>query len=268
MQLNSQPQPQENLKKVEHWLQQLPDQQPQLVVLPEAFSCFGAGDKAQWQQSQNAEQTHQALTELARKYRVYLCAGTVPTPNGDKFYATSWLFGPDGKELGNYQKIHLFDVDVADNTKQYRESAWATPGQNVVVVDTEFGRVGLAVCYDVRFPELFRLMRQQGAEIIVLPSAFTQVTGAAHWQTLVTARAIEQQVYVVAAGQVGTHANGRQTYGHSMVIDPWGRNLAELADGEGLASAFAEPEQLAEIRNNIPVADHNVWSIKRKYDSN
>src|SRR5690606_27292384 len=150
-----------------------------------------------------------------------------------------------------------------DNTKQYRESAWTQAGDTVVTVPTEFGVLGMAVCYDVRFPELFRALRVAGADILVLPSAFTQVTGAAHWHVLTRARAIEQQCFMVAAAQAGEHANGRETYGHALVIDGWGRILAESTGEQAqLASATADIQQLDQIRSDIPVAQHFLSSLK------
>lgn len=266
LQMSSRPDPQDNLAIVAKLLEQLPAARPQMVVLPEAFSCFGAGDRAQLAMAEIYQdgEVQQQLASLAKQHEVYLVGGTLPVKAGERFAAASIFFGPDGSILNRYDKIHLFDVDVADNTKNYRESKWTQPGSKVVTTETDFGVVGMAVCYDLRFPELFRALRQAGSEIIVLPSAFTQVTGKAHWHTLVRARAIEQQVFVVAPGQVGEHANGRETYGHSLIVSPWGEILAEQEQGEGVVSVSVDIADIESIRAQMPVAQQNQFEVVQK----
>lgn len=260
--MTSSPQPSENLKTIDQLLQQLPAQRPQLVVLPEACLCFGAGDKRQRELAEvyGHGPMQEGLAELALRHKVWLVGGTIPLiehADDAKFSAASLVFNPQGECVARYNKIHLFDVDVADNTRSYRESNWTQAGTEVVTVATEFGVLGLAVCYDVRFPELFRALRSSGADILVLPSAFTQVTGAAHWHILTRARAIEQQCFMVAAAQAGEHANGRQTYGHALVIDAWGKLLAETQGTQpSIATATVKLTELGPIRQDIPVADH------------
>lgn len=268
LQLTSSPDPHQNLQQIEQLLQQLPEHRPQLVVLPEACLCFGAADKRQRQLAELLGQgpLQEALAALAKRYQIWLVAGTFPLIDdldAVKFSAASLVFNPQGECVARYNKIHLFDVTVADGTKHYRESAWTQPGTDIVTVPTEFGVLGMAVCYDVRFPELFRALRLAGADILLLPSAFTQVTGEAHWHTLTRARAIEQQCYLVAAAQTGIHANGRQTYGHALIIDGWGRILADAdPDQPGIATALADVSKLASIRRDIPVIEHFHWSQK------
>lgn len=266
LQMSSRPDPKDNLATVAALLAQLPAARPQLVVLPEAFSCFGAGDKAQLAMAEpyphGAVQTQ--LAALAKQHGIYLLAGTLPVAAGERFAAASLLFGPDGRCLTRYDKIHLFDVDVADNTKQYRESQWTRPGAEVVTAATDVGVVGMSVCYDLRFPELFKALRSAGAEIIALPSAFTQVTGQAHWHALVRARAIEQQVFMVAPNQVGQHDNGRETYGHSIIVSPWGEILAEQTEGEGIISIAVNLADVASIRQQMPVAKQNQFEVIQK----
>ncbi|WP_244595971.1 carbon-nitrogen hydrolase family protein [Pseudidiomarina aestuarii] len=262
VQMTSQAEPAANFATIRQLFKQLPAARPQLVVLPEACLCFGAGDKRQRELAElTGEGSMQAqLAELARDFGVYLVAGTIPLIDDmeqAKFTAASLVFDPQGTCIARYNKVHLFDVDVDDNTKSYRESAWTEAGDEVVTVSTEFGVLGLAVCYDVRFPELFRALRERGADLIVLPSAFTQVTGAAHWHVLTRARAIEQQCALVAAAQVGTHANGRQTFGHALIVDAWGSIVAECEQpSEGLATASIELHKQQQIRANIPVSKH------------
>ncbi|PWW37534.1 UNVERIFIED_ORG: putative amidohydrolase [Idiomarina abyssalis] len=266
LQMSSRPDPQDNLAIVAKLLEQLPAARPQLVVLPEAFSCFGAGDRAQLAMAEPYKdgEVQKQLAALAKKHEVYLVGGTLPVDAGERFSAASILFGPDGAILNRYDKIHLFDVDVADNTKEYRESKWTQPGSNVVTTETDFGVVGMAVCYDLRFPELFRALRQAGSQIIVLPSAFTQVTGKAHWHALVRARAIEQQVFIVAPGQVGEHANGRETFGHSIIVSPWGEILAEQELDEGVVSVSVDVADIESIRKQMPVAQQNQFEVVQK----
>jgi len=266
LQMSSRPDSQDNLAIVAKLLEQLPAARPQLVVLPEAFSCFGAGDRAQLAMAEPYKdgEVQKQLAALAKKHEVYLVGGTLPVDAGERFSAASILFGPDGAILNRYDKIHLFDVDVADNTKEYRESKWTQPGSNVVTTETDFGVVGMAVCYDLRFPELFRALRQAGSQIIVLPSAFTQVTGKAHWHALVRARAIEQQVFIVAPGQVGEHANGRETFGHSIIVNPWGEILAEQELDEGVVSVSVDVADIESIRKQMPVAQQNQFEVVQK----
>ncbi|NMH59953.1 carbon-nitrogen hydrolase family protein [Alteromonas ponticola] len=230
-----------------------------LVVLPECFAFFGASDKAMLEQAEAFAEgpIQQRMAELARKYQCYLVGGTIPikTANPDKFAATSLLYSPTGERLADYQKIHLFDVAVVDNTGSYEESKHTEAGNQIVTVDTEIGRIGMAVCYDVRFPGLFSAMGD--IDILVLPAAFTRATGKAHWHTLLRARAIESQCFVVGANQCGTHANDRKTYGHSLVYSPWGDLLVERPDEPGLAIAECDLRERDTLKQRMPLAQHN-----------
>jgi predicted amidohydrolase len=170
--------------------------------------------------------------------------------------ACSLLIDEQGERVARYDKLHLFDVDVADSCGRYRESDDYAHGQRLVVADTPVGRLGLTVCYDLRFPELYGALREAGAELISVPAAFTALTGAAHWQVLTRARAIETQCYLLAAGQGGGHPGARETFGHSAIIDPWGRVLAEQAQGEALLLAARDAAEQAAIRQRMPVARH------------
>ncbi len=266
LQMSSRPDPQDNLTTVAKLLERLPAARPQLVVLPEAFCCFGAGDRAQLDMAETYQdgEIQRQLASLVKAHGIYLVAGTIPIAAGERFSAASLLFGPDGSIVNRYDKIHLFDVDVADNTKKYRESKWTKPGTEVVTAATDLGVVGMSVCYDLRFPELFRALRQAGSDIIVLPSGFTQVTGKAHWHALVRARAIEQQVFIVAPNQVGQHDNGRETYGHSIIVSSWGEILVEQEQGEGIISASVDLADVESIRKQMPVAQQNQFEVVQK----
>jgi nitrilase len=191
--------------------------------------------------------------------------GTAPLLAGDdgRVAAASLVYDSDGKRAARYDKIHLFDVDIPERSERYRESAHVTPGDSAVVVDTLAGRVGLSVCYDVRFPELFRRLSAEGAQILTVPSAFTTPTGRAHWETLLCARAIENLCYVVAPAQSGVHPNGRETYGDSMIVDYWGRILQRLPRGRGCVVASIDTDKQAQVRASFPVLQHRVLSDQR-----
>lgn len=258
----------QNLQFIESQLSLLPrvSGEEQLVVLPECCLLFGGHESQQGEYALNAcseeNPLKTAMSDLALKYDVYLVAGTIPVLADDKrVYSRTYLFDCAGKVLGEYDKLHLFDVDVSDGTKEYRESDTFCPGEKISVIDTPFGKLGLAICYDLRFPDLFRAMRLAGAEIIALPAAFTKVTGAAHWQPLVQARAIETQCFVLAAAQWGQHNKGsRETWGQSMIVDPWGRIKAEKLTGCGWVQASLDKSELAQIRQQMPVEQHNRFS--------
>jgi predicted amidohydrolase len=229
-----------------------------LVVLPECCLYFGGKDSEQLSlatESAQGDNLCSALGELAKKFNVYLVAGTVPIISTctKKFTNSSCFFNPDGELIGQYDKIHLFDVNVSDSTKNYCESRFTEAGKEISVVNTDFANIGLSVCFDLRFPILFQQLSKAGANIITVPSAFTKVTGKAHWQTLLQARAIENQVYIIAAGQEGVHDNGRETWGHSMIINPWGTIEQSLATGEGYITVDYQPEEVIRIRQSMPL---------------
>lgn len=256
-----------NIADIAQQLATIPTTEQQLVVLPECCLFFGGKDKAQLslaQDDQKRQYLKTQLATLAKRFNVYLVAGSIPIASkvAGKFTNTCVVFSPDGVELASYDKLHLFDVEVDDNEKSYCESRFALAGEHTSVIDIADTKLGLSICYDLRFPELFRQLTQQGAKIITVPSAFTRVTGAAHWQTLLRARAIENQVYIVAAGQEGVHVNGRETWGHSMIISPWGEVLAHQDTGNGIISAQYNEQELLKVRAAMPVAAHNRFNNK------
>ncbi len=227
------------------------------MVLPECVLLFGGNENLQLAAlgDTGTNPLKHALSELAGRYDVYLIAGSVPARAGDgRIYSRCYFFDNSGKTLGHYDKMHLFDVEVADETQSYRESDTFCPGGQLTVVGTPFGNIGLAICYDLRFPDMFQALRAMGADFIAVPSAFTKVTGKAHWQTLIQARAIETQCYFLAAGQWGRHASSRrETWGQSMIVDPWGEILAQKPEGVGWVQARPDMERLRKIRQNMPV---------------
>jgi len=285
IQLCSVPDVGENFRTIDRYLETLIEESAQddehIVVLPECCLFFGGKDKQQLALAKESDQLayqnlfvstlQEQLSRLAKRYQIYLVAGSIPLLSNtiksatvEKFTNTCCVFSPEGDLLTQYDKIHLFDVDVQDSEKQYRESRY-TQGGNEVVSTTAAGiNVGLSICYDLRFPELYRSLAKLGADIITVPSAFTAVTGKAHWQALLQARAIENQVYIIAAGQQGVHENGRETWGHSMIISPWGEILACLEEGKGIISVNFSHQVIEKVRTAIPVAEHNQFESTLK----
>lgn len=235
-------------------------EQAQLVVLPENFSFLGAQDAerlaAAEEPGSGAAQAF--LAEQARARGLWLVGGTIPIAvGGGRARSRSLVFDPAGRCVGAYDKIHLFDVSVPDSAgESYRESATTEPGEAIACVATAFGRLGLAVCYDLRFPALFHRLSVEGMDVLALPAAFTVPTGRVHWQPLLQARAIESLTYVIASAQWGEHAGGRRTYGHSMIVSPWGEVLAELPEGTGVVCADLDMMKSADIRGKFPVLEH------------
>ena len=231
----------------------------QLVVLPENFALMPLTDAARMAATEQDGKgpIQDFLSAQARHHRVWLVGGTIPivAPAAHKIRAACLLFNDRGERVARYDKIHLFDVQL-DNGERYHESNNFEPGDAVVVADTPCGKLGLAVCYDLRFPELFRQLLDQGAELIAVPSAFTAHTGKAHWEVLVRARAIENLCYVIASAQHGRHANGRETHGDSMIVSPWGDVLARLAHGAGYVMADCDRAHLQSVRKSLPSIQH------------
>lgn len=229
-----------------------------MVVLPENFAMMARDDAGRLAvaEGDGAGPIQRFLEATAREHSVWLVGGTIPLrTEGKRVRATCLLYNDAGERVARYDKIHLFDVQLG-NGERYYESNGIEAGDTSVVVDTPAGRVGLSVCYDVRFPELYRRLLDAGAEIVTIPSAFTAYTGRAHWESLVRARAIENLVFVIAAAQVGRHPNGRETHGESMVIDPWGEVLARVAHGPGVAVADCDLRKLKAIRAQLPSIEH------------
>ena len=231
-----------------------------VLVLPENFAFMGLrdADKLAVAEADGHGPIQDALAGLARRLGAWIVGGTLPiaTAEGARVAAACLVFDAAGERVARYDKIHLFDVDVPGRDERYRESAFVAPGAAPVVLDTPAGRLGLAVCYDMRFPELFRAMTAQGAEWFVVPSAFTVPTGRAHWETLLRARAIENLAFVVAAAQWGRHQNGRETWGDSLLIDHWGAVLARLPEGEGVVCADLDLAAQQEARTRFPAIAH------------
>lgn len=255
-----------NLAEASRLIQKAVEGGAALIVLPEMFAIagFDQSDKLAVKECLGTGPIQDFLAFQAKKYHVWIIGGTIPlaADNALKIRAACLVYDAHGVRVARYDKIHLFDVSVSA-TETYSESTHTEPGNQVVVIDTPVGKVGLAVCYDLRFPELFRLMAKQGgAEIFVLPAAFTVKTGQAHWQVLLKARAIENLCYMIAPAQCGTHANGRSTYGHSLIIEPWGSILAiATTDLPQVVSATIDVDKLRALRAAMPVLTHQTLTI-------
>lgn len=249
-----------NLQEAARLIDMAVDQGAKLVVLPENFAIMGQTekDKVDVREREGTGPIQDFLSNQAKKNGVWLVGGTIPLESGDsnKVRAASLLFDARGRQVARYDKIHLFDVCLAEANETYEESRTIAPGDNIVVADTPVGRMGMTVCYDLRFPEQFRKMLEQGMQFFVLPSAFTAHTGRAHWEVLVRARAIENLSYGIAAAQGGYHINGRETHGDSMIVDPWGVVLDRLPRGSGVVVADVDLERLANVRRNFPATEH------------
>jgi deaminated glutathione amidase len=234
-----------------------------LAVLPENFAFMGLkdADKRAVAEIDGTGPAQDFLAATARRLRLWIVAGTLSLKAGadGRVAAASLVYNGDGERVGRYDKIHLFDVDIPGRTEAYRESANVAPGSGATVLETPAGKLGLSVCYDVRFPELYRYLSAAGAQILSVPSAFTAPTGRAHWETLLRARAIENLCYVVAPAQSGFHPSGRETYGDSMIVDYWGRVLQRLPRGRGYALADIDLVSQEAVRASFPALGHRAF---------
>jgi len=261
----------ENLAAAARLIAEAADKGASLVVLPENFAVLDGGPQSLFaeQEGDYGALLQGFVSALAKQHGIFLVAGTLPlitrparageAPErlGDgRVRPASLVFNPQGEIIARYDKMHLFDVEVSDRQARYAESDSFEPGDQVVAVDTSVARIGLTICYDLRFPELYRRLFNDRVELITVPSAFTRVTGEAHWEVLLRARAIENQCYVIGAGQGGVHNEKRETFGHSIIIDPWGRILDMLGTGEGVAVSDIDLDYLHELRRKMPVFSH------------
>jgi nitrilase len=264
IQMTSGPEVAANLEQARALLEEAAARGARLAALPENFSFMGLkdADKRAVAESAGAGPVQDFLAAEARRLRLWIVGGTVPLISGadGRVAAASLVYDSDGVRVARYDKIHLFDVDIPGRAESYRESAHVAPGARATVLDTPVGRLGLSVCYDVRFPELYRHLSANGAQIFTVPSAFTSPTGRAHWETLLRARAIENLCYVVAPAQSGFHPSGRETYGDSMIVDYWGRVLQRVPRGRGCALAEVDLAAQANVRESFPALVHRTFT--------
>lgn len=247
-----------NLSEARRLIARAAEQGAKLVVLPEFFAIMGMNeqDKIIVREQAGSGPIQSFLSETARQYKVWIVGGSIPlaAASPDKVLNSCLVFNDQGQQVARYDKIHLFSLSLGNES--YDEAQTIEPGNQVVVVDSPFGRIGLAICYDLRFPELFRAMKD--VNIIVLPAAFTETTGKMHWEVLLRARAIENLAYVVASAQGGYHVNGRETHGNSMIVDPWGRIQDRLPRGSGVVIAEVNRSYQASLRNSLPALAHRT----------
>lgn len=259
IQMVSGPEVADNLAQAEALLAEAAGQGARVAVLPENFAILGRRDtdKLAVAEADGEGPIQDFLAAQARRHGLWIVGGTVPVRGADprRVLAACPVYDADGTRRACYRKIHLFDVEV-EGDQAYRESATLQPGDQPLVLETPYGRLAVAVCYDLRFPELFRHLSGLGMDMLALPAAFTRTTGAAHWRVLLRARAIENLCYVIAADQGGTHASGRETFGDSLVVEPWGQVLASLERGPGVVCASIDLARQAELRRRFPALDH------------
>jgi len=260
IQMNSQPDVNVSLNEVEERVREAAKNGAKLICLPENFAFLGDERGKLKQSAEISAQVEKRLPELAKQLGVTIIGGGYPAQaqNG-KIYNRSIVISPEGKTVATYDKIHLFDVDISEE-ETWRESDTVQGGKQEAVVykSDELPSIGLSICYDLRFPELYRKMTKQGAEILTVPSAFTRPTGEAHWEPLLRTRAIENSCYLVAAAQTGQHGEKRKTWGHSLIIDPWGKILANAGTEPGVIYADLDMEYLKEVRQKLPSLRHRV----------
>ena len=262
LQMTSGPELQQNMDTAARLIATACRQGARLVLLPESWPIMGMHeqDKNLLARSTDAQHMLSFMAEQARTHGIYLIGGSVPlvSPQADKVFNTTLVFGPGGVQLARYDKIHLFGF--TKGCESYEESRSIVPGSTPVNFTAQLGasslKVGLSICYDLRFPEMYRSFG--AVDLLVVPAAFTYTTGAVHWEILLRARAIENQCYVLAAAQTGQHANGRRTWGHSMLIDPWGQSVAQLSEGAGVVSGEIDAGLILEVRRNLPALQHRV----------
>ncbi|MBF0255049.1 MAG: carbon-nitrogen hydrolase family protein [Gammaproteobacteria bacterium] len=259
LQLASGPQVEANLLQVERLLAEAAAQGARLAVLPETFAFMGRKDDEQFDVAETEcnGPIQGFLADMARRHGIWLVGGTLPlrSAHSERLRAACLIFNDKGERVGRYDKIHLFDAELFGD-EVYQESRVFEPGDQPLWLDTPFGRMGVAVCYDLRFPELFRRLMSPACDFFALPAAFTEITGKAHWQVLLRARAIENLSYLAAAAQGGYHKSGRQTHGHSMIVDPWGKVLGEAETSPGLVLAALDLDYLQATRKQLPALNN------------
>lgn len=268
IQLCSTPDREKNLAEADRWMRAAVERGADLLVLPENFSFMGHTDpsasaeercRRHYREPPDDGPSLAFLKTFAMRHHVWIVGGSIPLalPDSTKITNTCFVVDSSGQVRGRYDKIHLFDVDLGGEAP-YRESELVQAGQKTVLVETPFGTLGLALCYDLRFPELFRNLSSQGATLLTVPSAFTRTTGQDHWEILLRARAVENFSYLLAAGQGGRHLNGRHTFGHSLIVEPWGHVVAQCPDGPGFVLAELQPHRVTQSRARMPSLSHRV----------
>lgn len=245
----------ENIRNAQRWIRKAAEKGSQVVVLPEMFNCPYENKYFPIFAETFPGKTTEALSQLAKELGVYIIGGSIPEKEGDAIYNTSYIFAKDGSLLGRHRKMHLFDIGVEGGIR-FKESEVLTAGNDVTVVETEYCKIGIAICYDMRFPELIRLMALEGAQVIVVPAAFNMTTGPAHWEITMRARALDNQVYFVVASPARNLEASYHAYGHSAIVDPWGTILYEADEKECVIDRVVDLEKIQKVREELPLLKH------------
>ncbi|MDF2545195.1 MAG: carbon-nitrogen hydrolase family protein [Anaerosolibacter sp.] len=250
----------ENIEKAESMIREAAGNGARVVVLPEMFNCPYENKYFPLYAEAYPGETTERLSLMAIESNIYLIAGSIPEQEGDHIYNTSFIFGPDGKLIGRHRKMHLFDIDVEGKIR-FKESDTLGYGEEITVVETEFGKIGVAICYDMRFPELMRLMVLEGAEVIIVPAAFNMTTGPAHWDITIKARALDNQVYFVAASPARNMDATYHAYGHSSIVSPWGDVIAQADEKETILYGEIDLEKVKKVRRELPLLQHRRTTL-------
>jgi omega-amidase len=242
-----------NIKKAVDMIESSAKNKSNLVILPEMFNCPYENSKFRgYAEERDSSKTLKAISEAAKKFNIYIVAGSIPELEDDKFYNSSFTFDRKGEIIGSHRKVHLFDIDIPGKIT-FKESETLSAGDQINVIETDLCKIGVAICYDMRFPELLRIMALKGAELIVVPGAFNMTTGPAHWETLIRARAIDNQLYMAAVSPAQNEELSYVAYGNSMVADPWGKILARAGANEEIVYTDIDLSRIKEIRDELPV---------------
>ena len=257
----------ENLKTASSMIARSVDENADFIVLPEMFNCPYSNDKfIEYQEAENDSQTLDLISELARKNHVYILAGSIPEKEDEKLFNTSYLFNREGKIIAKHRKMHLFDIDVKDKIT-FKESNVLTPGDDFTIADTEFGKIGIGICYDVRFPELARVMVENGALALFYPGAFNMTTGPAHWELLFRSRALDNQVFCIGVAPALNKNANYHSYGHSIIANPWGEVIAQAGQKEELIISEINLDEIKKIREELPLLKNkreDLYEVIRK----
>lgn len=249
-----------NVEKAESMIREAAEKGAKVVVLPEMFNCPYENKYFPLYAETYPGKTTERLSLLTSEMEIYLVAGSIPEQEGDIIYNTSFIFGPKGKLIGRHRKMHLFDIDVEGKIR-FKESDTLGYGEDITVVDTDFGKMGVAICYDMRFPELMRLMALEGAEVIIVPAAFNMTTGPAHWDITIKARALDNQVYFVAASPARNMEASYHAYGHSSIVSPWGDVIAQANAQETILYGEIDLELVKKVRRELPLLQHRRTTL-------
>ncbi|MDW5299222.1 MAG: carbon-nitrogen hydrolase family protein [Sedimentibacter sp.] len=254
-----------NINNAVKMIEQVSKEGADIVVLPEMFCCPYDNSYFKAFGEEEGGIAYKAISKAAKEFGIYVVAGTIPELDGDKIYNTSYVFNKKGEQIAKHRKMHLFDIDI-EGGQYFKESDTFTPGSDVTVFETEFCKIGLAVCYDVRFPELSRLMVNEGAEVIIIPGAFNMTTGPAHWELHFRARALDNQVYTIGVAPARDYEASYYSYGNSIIASPWGNVLNRMDENQGYIIQEIDVDYVEKIRNELPLLKHrrkDIYSLNK-----